>query len=84
MLRVWFRALVRELRAEARTIRATSMDSTFPSLVLASLGATGRRDRVFWVGLPPAPPSLTVRALDFDDRDHVTVEVAGEPGSAGT
>ena len=39
-LRIWLRAWVRPLRAEARATRKTRMDSTFPSLVLASPAAS--------------------------------------------
>ena len=39
-LRIWLRACVRPLRAEDLATRKTRMDSTFPSLVLASPAAS--------------------------------------------
>ena len=42
-LRIWLSAWVRPLRAEARATRKTRMDSTFPSLVLASPQASPER-----------------------------------------
>ena len=66
------------------------MDSTFPSLVLASpqaspgLGGAGGGDGVLGVGLALEPPALAVGTVDFDDADALGLEVAGEPGAIGT
>ena len=89
-LRIWLSAWVRPLRAENRATRKTRMDSTFPSLALASprrvtgKGGAGGRDRVLGIGLALAPPALAVGTVDFDDADPLGLEMAGEPGTIGS
>ena len=72
-LRIWLSAWVRPLRAEDIATRKTRMDSTFPSLVLASPqaspeGGTGGRDGVLGVGLALAPAALAVGTIDLTTR----------------
>ena len=87
--RIWLSAWVRALRAEDRATRKTRMDSTFPSLVLASPagvageGGTGGRDGVLGIGLALAPATLAIGPVDFDDADPLGLEMAGEPGAIG-
>ncbi len=45
------------------------------------MGCTGGSHGVFGVGLATATPALAVRAVDFDHRDSLFVEVSGEPGA---
>ncbi len=88
-LRIWLSAWVRPLRADALATRNTRMDSTFPSLLLASPAASPERAAraavmASWGSdLPFAPAALSVGTVDFDDADPFGLEMTGEPGSIG-
>jgi hypothetical protein len=65
------------------------MDSTFPSLVLASPEASPERAAraaemaSLGVGLALEPPPLSIGTVDFDDPDPLGLEMTGEPGTIG-
>jgi hypothetical protein len=66
------------------------MDSTFPSLVLASPEASpdraARAAEMASSGsdLPFAPPALPIGSVNFDDADPFSLEMPGQPRSIGT
>src|ERR1700685_825434 len=71
--RIWLSAWVRPLRAEARATRKTRMDSTFPSLVLASPAASPERAARAAGGQP-----ASIGTCPFDAQQFDRAEV-GEP-----
>jgi hypothetical protein len=74
-LRIWLMAWVRRRRAEERATRRTRMDSTFPSLDLASpvasppWAARGCGHRILGVRLAGAPAPRAVGSVDLDHAD---------------
>jgi EAL domain len=89
-LRIWLRAWVRPLRAEARATRKTShgFDVSVPTLGFTSgvarEGRTRGTDGTFGFGLALAPATLTIGSVDFGDADPLALEVTGQTGAIGS